>query len=64
MDLYTEKVTLPSGMEVTVREMTATEEGFLASPKMMKNGTAFEKILRNCLLKQRRLTTGTNMPSS
>ena len=50
MDLYSEKATLPSGMEVTIREMTATEEGFLASPKMMKNGSAFEKILRNCVL--------------
>ena len=52
MDLYTEKVTLPSGLECTIREMTATEEGFLASPKMLKSGEAFEKILRNCVVEK------------
>ncbi len=52
MELYTEKVTLPSGLECTIREMTATEEGFLASQKMLKSGEAFEKILRNCVLEK------------
>ncbi len=52
MELYTEKVTLPSGAEATIREMTATEEGFLASQKMLKSGEAFEKILRNCLIEK------------
>lgn len=52
MELYTEKVTLPSGAEATIREMTATEEGFLASQKMMKSGEAFEKILRNCVVEK------------
>jgi hypothetical protein len=52
MELYTEKVTLPSGLECTIREMTATEEGFLASQKMLKSGEAFEKILRNCVVEK------------
>jgi len=52
MELYTEKVTLPSGIEATIREMTATEEGFLASQKMLKSGEAFEKILRNCVVEK------------
>ncbi len=52
MELYTEKVTLPSGIEATIREMTATEEGFLASQKMLKSGEAFEKILRNCVIEK------------
>lgn len=52
MELYTEKVTLPSGAEATIREMTATEEGFLASQKMLKSGEAFEKILRNCIVEK------------
>ena len=52
MELYTEKITLPSGREATIREMTATEEGYLASPKLMKSGEAFEKILRNCVLEK------------
>ena len=52
MELFTEKVTLPSGLECTIREMTATEEGYLASQKMMKSGEAFEKILRNCVVEK------------
>jgi hypothetical protein len=52
MELFTEKVTLPSGVEATIREMTATEEGFLASQKMLKSGEAFEKILRNCVVEK------------
>ncbi len=52
MELHTEKVTLPSGLECTIREMTATEEGFLASQKMLKSGEAFERILRNCVVEK------------
>jgi len=52
MELYTDKITLPSGREATIREMTATEEGYLASPKLMKSGEAFEKILRNCIVEK------------
>ncbi|MHB9131136.1 MAG: T4 family baseplate hub assembly chaperone [Armatimonadota bacterium] len=43
--------TLPTGLDVELREMTGTEEELLTNPRLLRSGDAVNQVLRNCLVK-------------
>lgn len=46
--MYT--LTLPSGAQAEIREMTGVEEDLLTNEKLMRTGNAINQILLNCLV--------------
>ena len=43
-------IKLPSGIEAGFREMTGAEEEILTNQRMIRNGTAVNQVLKNCLV--------------
>jgi hypothetical protein len=43
--------TLPSGIEIELREMTGAEESLLTNRRLMKDGEAVNQVLKNCLVR-------------
>ena len=44
-------ITLPTGLEAELREMTGAEEELLTNPRLLRSGDAVNQVLRNCLVK-------------
>lgn len=47
--MYT--IQLPSGNEAEIREMTGFEEEILTNQRLIRNGTAINQVLKNCLVR-------------
>lgn len=47
----TNEITLPSGFEAIVQEMSGTEEQMLRKRMYLKNGQAIQTVLTNCIIK-------------
>lgn len=47
--MYT--ITLPSGIEAEIREMTGAEEEILTNQKLIRSGNAINQVFQNCLLR-------------
>ncbi len=43
------KFTLPSGIDIELREMTGAEEEILTNQRLIKNGEAINRVLLNCI---------------
>ena len=41
--------TLPSGIDAEIREMTGVEEDLLTNERLMRDGSAVNRVLKNCL---------------
>lgn len=44
-------IQLPSGMEAEIREMTGAEEEILTNNRLIRNGSAINQVLKNCLVR-------------
>ena len=44
-------IELPSGIEAEIREMTGAEEELLTNQRLIRNGTAINQVLKNCLIR-------------
>ncbi len=44
-------ITLPSGIEAEIREMTGAEEEILTNQRLIKSGAAINQVLKNCLVR-------------
>lgn len=47
----TQEFTLPSGRTVELRELTGNEEEILADERQMRDGTALDRVMRNCIVR-------------
>ncbi len=43
--------TLPSGLEIELREMTGAEEELLTNQRLIRQGESVNQVLRNCILR-------------
>ena len=45
------RFTLPSGIDIELREMTGAEEEILTNQRLIKSGEAINRVLQNCITK-------------
>lgn len=43
-------ITLPTGSQAVIREMTGTEEEILTNQRLIRNGDGINQVLKNCLV--------------
>lgn len=43
-------ITLPTGTQASIREMTGTEEEILTNQRLIRNGDGINQVLKNCLV--------------